>query len=335
MSKQTPLTREQFAALIDAIDDAIPSNDELELLVELKLGQRLNAITKEGQHKWMVMKVVDWAKARGSKLDDLIAGALNQNPDNLQLLAVAQQLGLDEGAAEFEAFVLESAPATDVEVFHAQMRTCERAVCRVEGPKYGSGFLVGPGLVVTNYHVVDTIINGVASPSAVSIRFDYKMKADGKTLQNGVEYKLQAGSRWLAASSTRDALDYALLRVAGNPERGSVGSQPGAPVREHLIPKAHTFSEGDPLFIIQHPEKNPQKFAVGVVNNTDLSKHHVYYKVNTEHGSSGAPCFDAEWQLVALHHWGSETKKLNRGVIFSEILEDWKKNEQLLKELGY
>jgi len=247
------------------------------------------------------------------------------------LLAIAQQLGLDEGAAEFEAYVLESAPATDVELFHAQMRTCERAVCRVEGPKYGTGLLVGPGLVVTNYHVVDTVTNG----GDVSITFDYKMKADGNTLQEGTKYKLQAGSRWLAASSPRDALDYALLRVAGSPEKGSVNSQQGAPVRGHLIPKAQTLTEGDPLYIIQHPKAEAQKFAVGVVSKTDLPKHHVYYTVNTELGSSGSPCFDAQWRPVALHHWGSDEKKINRGVIFSEILDDWKKDEKLFQELKY
>ena len=335
MSKQTPLTRQQFEALITAIDEAFPSNEELELLVGLKLGQRLNRITREGEHKWMVMQVVDWAKARGSKLDDLIAGALNQNSDNLQLLEVARQLGLDEGAAEFEAYVLESAPATDVEVFHAQMRTCERAVCRVEGPKYGTGLLVGPGLVVTNFHVVDTVTNG----SDVSITFDYKMKADGNTLQEGTPYKLQPGARWLAASSPQDVLDYALLRVAGSPEKGTVNSQHGAPVRGYLTPKAETLTEGDPLYIIQHPKASPQKFAVGVVNPSprapEIPKRHVYYTVNTELGSSGAPCFDALWRPVALHHWGSEEKKINRGVIFSEILNDWKKNEKLFQELKY
>lgn len=331
MSKQTPLSLQQFEALITAIDEAFPSDEQLELLVELKLGQRLNNITRQGEHKWMVMKVVDWAKSRGSKLDDLIAGALNQNPDNLALLDVAQQLGLDEGAAQFEALVLESAPATDVEVFHAQMRACERAVCQVEGPKYGTGFLVGPGLVVTNYHVVDTVTDG----RDISITFDYKMKADGRTLQEGIKYKLQAGPRWLAATSPRDELDYALLRVAGNPEKGSVNSQQGAPVRGYVTPKAQALAEGDPLYIIQHPRADAQKFAVGVVNKTDVPKHHVYYTVNTELGSSGAPCFDAQWRPVALHHWGSEEKKLNRGVIFSEILKDWKKNEKLFQELKY
>ena len=334
MNGQTSLQPQQLSDLVDAIDLAFPSDEELELLIELKLGVRLNNITRPGQHKWMVLKVVKWAEARGVKLDHLVAGALNQNPDNLQLLTVAQQLGLDEGAAEFEAHVLDSSPATDVEDFHARMRACERAVCRVEGPKYGTGLLVGPGLVVTNYHVVDSLVEGNTPRERLVFRFDYKKKANGDDVQDGVEYKLRAGS-CVAASSPRDVLDYALLRVAGSPEKGSVASQPGAPVRGHLIPKEHTFNEGDPLYIIQHPERSPQKYAVGFVKNADLPQNRVYYNVNTEPGSSGAPCFNAEWQLVALHHWGSEKQKTNRGVIFSAIVEKWKEDTALSKELGY
>ena len=30
----------------------------------------------------------------------------------------------------------------------------------------------------------------------------------------------------------------------------------------------------------------------------------VTYTVNTEGGSSGAPCFNTDWELVALHHSG-------------------------------
>ena len=30
----------------------------------------------------------------------------------------------------------------------------------------------------------------------------------------------------------------------------------------------------------------------------------VRYRTNTEPGSSGSPCFDANWNLVALHHAG-------------------------------
>ena len=43
----------------------------------------------------------------------------------------------------------------------------------------------------------------------------------------------------------------------------------------------------------------------------------VRYATNTEPGSSGSPCFDMNWQLAALHHYGDPAwlnPKYNQGV---------------------
>lgn len=43
----------------------------------------------------------------------------------------------------------------------------------------------------------------------------------------------------------------------------------------------------------------------------------IRYATNTEPGSSGAPCFTMDWELVALHHYGDPAwlqPKFNQGV---------------------
>ena len=44
----------------------------------------------------------------------------------------------------------------------------------------------------------------------------------------------------------------------------------------------------------------------------------IRYRTNTEHGSSGSPCFDIDWTLIALHHMGDPDWKrvpqFNQGV---------------------
>jgi V8-like Glu-specific endopeptidase len=51
----------------------------------------------------------------------------------------------------------------------------------------------------------------------------------------------------------------------------------------------------------------------------------VTYKTNTEAGSSGSPCFNANWDLVALHHSGDPNfdpghkPTYNEGIPFSAI----------------
>jgi len=111
--------------------------------------------------------------------------------------------------------------------------------------------------------------------------------------------------------------------VAGTPGSDTVGSLP----RGWLLPQLHTFRQGEDLFIIQHPslgglETEPQKIVLApnavAAENADHTR--VTYAVNTEHGSSGSPCFTSNWELVALHH-SSFDKTNNEGIPFNAILQ--------------
>jgi len=37
---------------------------------------------------------------------------------------------------------------------------------------------------------------------------------------------------------------------------------------------------------------------------TNTSATRVRHRTNTQAGSSGSPCFDRNWNLIALHHYG-------------------------------
>jgi len=65
------------------------------------------------------------------------------------------------------------------------------------------------------------------------------------------------------------------------------------------------------LMIAQHPDGSPMKFAFDTDSVIGLAGEgrRVRYKTNTEHGSSGSPCFDIDWTLVALHHMGDPNWK--------------------------
>ena len=41
--------------------------------------------------------------------------------------------------------------------------------------------------------------------------------------------------------------------------------------------------------------------ASGVVQ-TDINRGRVWYVNRTQGGSSGSPCFNCDWEMVALHH---------------------------------
>jgi len=144
------------------------------------------------------------------RADVIVVAARQSNPGNPLLLVAAQGLGLAASAPELEKKIREL-PYLDVAVWRARLGEVESRVCRVEvgGPHggYGTGFLVGPSAVMTNYHVVQTVIEGRAKPSNVRLRFDYKATPNGTAIDPGTEFSLPDRD-WLIDWSPYSSADY-------------------------------------------------------------------------------------------------------------------------------
>jgi hypothetical protein len=137
-----------------------------------------------------------------------------------------------------------------------KLGTIEAQVCRIEitnnnkTKEFGTGFLIAPNVVVTNYHVIESVDSGQANASNLILRFDYKQLADGKIINKGTEYRL-VESDWLIDKSpytkntlpTPDELDYALLQVDGVPGEEAIGknSDPNAPQRRWISLPSRTL----------------------------------------------------------------------------------------------
>ena len=233
----------------------------------------------------------------------------------------------------------------------------EGRVCQIElAGQTGTGFLIGPCAVMTNYHVLKPLLNGQAQPADVAVRFDFRWGADG-TFQPGFAHPLAADWRIDASPSSAideapdqpgvwpdpGELDYAVVRLASNLGSRPIGddrqTDPPPPNRGwiELPTEGYGFAKNTALNILQHPGGQPIKVAfdtsaileVDAVNGTGLNGNgtRVRYRTNTDHGSSGAPCFDANWNLVALHHAGDPSypklkkAEYNQGVPISRIRE--------------
>lgn len=103
-----------------------------------------------------------------------------------------------------------------------QIAQVSPAICRIEaqgfGGVLGSGFLIAPRLVLTNYHVVATVRGGSLEDQASKLQFRFGFKERGTTIFAG---RLVKGSpnNPLLASSKMAELDYALLQLAEIPRR--------------------------------------------------------------------------------------------------------------------
>lgn len=319
------LTGDQYQKLTEAFVDAFQTLDELDQMVRFSfIGKPLAAIAMGDNLQSIVFKLIKWTESR-DKTDELVVDARNVNPSNKALKEFAKDVGA------LENIVIKSAAFEDPEEWRSVMSRRELAICRIEIPAdtgIGTGFLVNSNILMTNYHVMKSVIEKSVEPTKVALRFNYKTEADGVTMQKADVFKL--ADDWLVDSSPVAELDYALLRVADDPGLKKDGDQQDAKARGWLALEGHGFENGEPLFILQHPDAGPLKLAPGFVK--DVEDNRVIYTVNTLPGSSGSPCFTTAWQPVALHHYGAG--KGNRGVTFSAILDQLNKRN-LTSMLGH
>ncbi|BAY95942.1 MULTISPECIES: trypsin-like peptidase domain-containing protein [unclassified Tolypothrix] len=222
---------------------------------------------------------------------------------------------------------------------------CAQAVARIEIPEgspKGTGFLIGPDLLLTNQHVLKEqsyLEDAVA-------RFGYMASVSNITPLTGKVIPIRQD--FYFASPAKE-LDYALVRLQDKPiettvddlreksiaDLGSIGKHMG-----YLLLQPKQVIEYSRVNIIQHPKGGPLKVVMTqnyVVHTTDSR---VQYVADTEDGSSGAPVFDHNWRVVALHHSGnpypsdplsSVIKKVvkgrfrvNEGIPIGAILKDFK-----------
>ena len=84
-------------------------------------------------------------------------------------------------------------------------------------------------------------------------------------------------------------------------------------------------AERERVNIIQHPEARKKEVAIHENRVVKRLDRVIHYRTDSERGSSGAPVFNDQWELVALHHAGCDlpnNEALNEGVLISVIVED-------------
>ena len=270
------------------------------------------------------------------RLVELVLGAADRKPGNPKLRPlvdgirnVGQAYGkgafsvgdyrkvLDAAPGELETVVLEKLQFQHVGPWLERLARLRRAVCRVEprpqadGVKgYGSGFLVGPDVVMTNCHVVRPFLDGKAH-KRVRVRFDFEAAADGVAVAAGRAVPL--ADDWKVLLSPEAELDFALVRLAEKAGTDDVAGKP----RGSVDPKPYAFTAAEPLLILQHPAAEPLKLALGSVTTPDYNHTRVEYNVSTLGGSSGSPVLTNGLAAVAIHYFGTPFQ--NRGVRFDAI----------------
>jgi len=201
-----------------------------------------------------------------------------------------------------------------------------RAVGRVayrDGRAVGTGFLIAPGLFITNHHVIES----PADCHNMVLELNYETKLDGN---RGVVSRFAFDTTFFLTDD-RDDLDYTIVgvgeRLNGDALLDSFGYIP-------LSNAGSKHSLGEAANIIQHPDGRMKEVVLRENVLVSRLSHVLHYVADTQPGSSGSPVFNDQWQAIALHHWGSPWRQqtdpsgnplprfVNEGIRISAIVDE-------------
>jgi endonuclease G len=169
---------------------------------------------------------------------------------------------------------------------------------RFETPRgrgYATGFLVGPGLLMTNHHVFP-------EPDAArgaAIQFGYRYNIAGDLPAATEDFDLDPATFYVSDPD----LDFCVVAIADASAAGPSAADRGY---LRLIQDTGKAMPGDFVTIIQHPDGAAMQIALreNEVTRLEPDEPFLWYQADTAHGSSGAPVFNDTLQLVALHASG-------------------------------
>ncbi len=313
--------------LSDELDKGSLANEVGPGSFEQQIHAYLISIQSEG---WTDSLVDALQRQRGKnpwvrRLPDAIRAAGTSAPERL---AAAPSMQLEK--------IVQGGGFADLRIWAQSLALVSAATCRIEfptGQAQGTGLLVAPDLVLTNYHVVKRQLNKEASPADIVCRFGYARDANG--LDEGTPYNLAAGDAWTLDASPFDTvdtggagiasasnLDYAVLRLASP----LTDWKPIRVAANIALPNADL-----PVLIVQHPAGTPQALAIGKSLGTNENGSRFRYDADTLGGSSGSPVFNQRLELVALHHAGDPRSEIraayNQGIPIGLIVAAWQSKQ--------
>jgi hypothetical protein len=153
----------------------------------------------------------------------------------------------------------------------------------------GTGSMVSPRLLLTNNHVLES----AQAAAMAAVTFDYQRGEEGAVLATST-FELRPD----AFFATDQELDYTLVAVAETAREGRPLAHFGW---NRLIGTQGKILKGYPVHIIQHPEGGYKQIVLSGNRVLELFQHFFLYDADTLPGSSGAPVFNQQWEVVALH----------------------------------
>ncbi|SEB22701.1 serine protease [Variovorax sp. YR216] len=203
-------------------------------------------------------------------------------------------------------------------------------VTNTNGVRMGTGFLMPgaafgkpyPLVFVTNAHVISDTVPKALKWEDARVTFEIEA-ASGVDMAHRVQevlYTSEPGKLGNVADAP-GKLDVTVCLLRSTPKDAS-----GLSVATSIpLPSPNTKA-----FVVGHPQAGEMQFSLqdSVLMDVCPQERLMHYRTPTDPGSSGSPVFNQDWEVVALHHAGSQacprfagsgTYEANEGITLQAI----------------
>jgi V8-like Glu-specific endopeptidase len=198
-----------------------------------------------------------------------------------------------------------------VDTLKRMLALCPCIGCVIDsaGARLGTGFLMAgstfslnePLVFVTNAHVISDTYEGSIPAAEAKVTFEIESAVAGAPVPHPIDrilFTSEPGNLG-ARSSTLDKLDVTIAALQSFPANAA-GLKPAANIP---LPSPQTKA-----FVVGHPSSGALQFSLhdSVLLDVSDDERLMHYRTPTDPGSSGSPVFNWKWEVVALHHAGSQ-----------------------------
>jgi len=206
-----------------------------------------------------------------------------------------------------------------VDMLHRMLQSCASIGCVTNrlGERLGTGFLVKGArlkgafgdapVFITNAHVISDVVPRAISRTDARVTFEIESSRGSMPKFYEVEEVLFTSppGEFGVCCGGYENLDATIVRLK---ELG--GSFVGLDTADRL-PLIEPTTKA---YVVGHPRGSGLQISLhdSTLVDIDDDQRLVHYRTPTDPGSSGSPVFNAQWEVIALHHGGSrETPRLH------------------------